>query len=198
MPSKTFRPRGDQRVFLPGPISGATVLLGLFLLLLSSPAPRAQVTTTAEAPVVIAAYLLNFIKFVAWPPEVVAPNAPVVMCVTDPPVADAISLSLADWPAGARAVNLSRVTVAAAIPDDCGVLYVADLDARRMSSVLASLRGRSVLSVSTTEHFAKRGGIIELFFDSGTMKFAVNPQAVERARLRVDARVLKLARIVKE
>jgi hypothetical protein len=192
-----LRPRGDRPVRLGRRVSSATALAGLFLLLLWSPAPRAQVTTTAEAPVVIAAYLLNFIKFVAWPPEVVAPNAPVVMCVTDPPVADAISLSLADWPAGARAVNLSRVTVAD-VPDDCGVLYVADLDARSLSSVLAGLRGRSVLSVSTTEDFAKRGGIIELFFDRGTMKFAVNPQAVERARLRVDSRVLKLARIVRE
>ncbi len=167
------------------------------MLLATPSAPGAQVMTTAKAPVVIAAYLLNFIKFVAWPPDVVREDAPVVVCVADPPVADAMSTSLADWPAGARPVNLSRVT-APAVPADCGVLYVADLDDRQIATVLAGLHGRSVLSVSTAEDFAKHGGAIELFFDGGTMKFAVNPQAVERARLRVDARLLKLARIVKE
>jgi hypothetical protein len=173
----------------------AAFILGVTALLGVPAAPRAQ--TTATAPVVIAAFLLNFIKFVSWPPDVVPPETPLLMCVADPPVAEAVSLSLADWPAGARPVNLSRVS-AGTIPNECGVLYVADLDARRVSTVLSALSGRSVLSVSTTRNFAQRGGTIELFIDQGTMKFAVNPQAAERARLRVDARLLSLARIVKE
>jgi hypothetical protein len=171
------------------------VLISL-LFLVAPAAPQAQVTR-APMPVVIAAYLLNFIKFVDWPADVLAPGAPVVMCVADPAVADAMAVSLADWPAGARGVTLTRVAASAA-PAECSVWYVPDLDARRAEAALAGLRGRSVLSVSTTQDFARRGGTIELFFDGDTMKFAVNAQAAERARLRVDARLLKIARIVKD
>jgi hypothetical protein len=190
------RRRGGHQARPLAALAGAAALVGVSMLFVAPAAPRAQVTT-AKAPVVIAAYLLNFIKFVAWPPEVVPQDAPIVVCVADPPVADAVSTSLLAWPAGARPVTLSRVA-APAVPADCGVLYVAALDDRAVATVLAGLRGRSVLSVSTADDFAKRGGAIGLFFDGGTMKFAVNPQAVERARLRVDSRLLKLARIVKE
>ena len=166
------------------------------MLLFAPSAPGAQVTT-ASPPVVTAAYLLNFVKFVTWPPDALAATAPVMLCVADRLVADAVAVSLANWPAGARPVTLARVS-GAVVPGECSALYVADLDARGVASVLAAVGGRSVLPVSSTERFAARGGIIELFIDGGTMKFAVNPQAAERARLRIDARLLTLARIVGE
>ena len=152
---------------------------------------------TVTMPVVIAAFLLNFAKFVEWPPDVLTADAPLVMCVADSSVADAVSGALKNRPAAARPISMKPVTPSSIAPD-CGVVYVADLDARQMTSVLTTLRGRSVLSVSNAEDFAKRGGMIELFLDGGHMRFAVNPQAAERSRLRVSSQLLSLARIVKE
>jgi hypothetical protein len=77
-------------------------------------------------------------------------------------------------------------------------LYVSDLDARRTATLITALRGRSVLAVSDDEDFARRGGTIQLFLEDGTMKFSVNPQAAERARLHVSSLLLKLAVIVRE
>ncbi len=67
-----------------------------------------------------------------------------------------------------------------------------------MAALIAALRGRSVLAISDAEDFAKRGGTIQLFLEDGSMKFSVNPQAAERARLHVSSLLLKLAVIVKE
>lgn len=160
-------------------------------------AVRAQ-TPTARAPVVIAEYLVRFVKFVDWPADVVSPDGPLTICVADREVLDALSHAVARRPPGNRPITVVHVP-AGAPPPECALLYVARMDNRQTAAVIAALRGRSVLSVSITEDFARRGGTIELFVaDDGSMKFSVNPQAAERAHLRVSALLLNLARIVSE
>ena len=166
------------------------------LLVLGTAAPRAQ-TITASAPAVTAAFLLKFVSFVDWPADVLAPEAPLTMCLADAPVAQAVSRAVSNRPATARQITVLQVQPGA-VPAECGVLYVTDLDARRMATVIAALRGRSILAISDAEDFAKRGGTIQLFLADGSMKFSVNPQAAERARLHVSSLLLKLAVIVKE
>jgi hypothetical protein len=157
---------------------------------------RAQ-TITASAPAVTAAFLLKFVNFVDWPADVLAPDAPLTMCLADPPVAQAVSRAVSGRAATARPIHVIQVKPGT-VPAECGVLYVTDLDTRRMAALVAALRGRSVLAISDAEDFARRGGTIQLFLDDGSMKFSVNPQAAERARLHVSSLLLKLAVIVKE
>jgi hypothetical protein len=163
-------------------------------LLAAAPASRAQ---TVPLPVLTAAFLLNFVKFTDWPADVLSPEAPVLVCVADTEVAEAALDALAGQSGGARTMNVTRVTTRA-VPAECGVFYVPDLGPRDTDALVASLRGRSVLSVSNTEAFTRHGGIIHLFIEDGGMKFGVNPAAADRARLRMSSRLLALARIVKE
>ena len=173
------------------------VAVCLALLVLTRGTLRAQ-TITASAPAVTAAFLLKFISFVDWPVDVLPPEAPLTICLADPPVAQAVSRALSGRPATARPVQILQVRAGSAPPPECGVLYVSDLDARRTAALITALRGRSVLAVSDDENFARRGGTIQLFIEDGTMKFSVNPQAAERARLHVSSLLLELAVIVKE
>jgi hypothetical protein len=172
------------------------VATGVAVLLFAGGALRAQ-AITATAPTVTAAFLLKFVSFVDWPVDVLPPDAALTMCLADPPVATAVSRALAGRPATARSINVRQVRTGA-VPPECGVLYVSDLDARRTAVLISALRGRSVLAVSDDEDFARRGGTIQLFLENGSMKFSVNPQAAERARLHVSSLLLKLAVIVKE
>jgi hypothetical protein len=153
---------------------------------------------SASAPVVTAAFLLNFVKFVDWPVDALSSGAPLVMCVADPAVADAVTRAVAAGSSGGRTLQVSRVAPGTGVPGECHVFYAADLDARRTDGVIATLGTRSVLAVGNTEDFTRRGGTIHLFIEDGSMRFAVNPQAAERARLRVSSRLLSLARIVKD
>ena len=144
-----------------------------------------------------AAFLLKFVNFVDWPADVLAPEAPLTMCLADPPIAQAVSRAVSVRPATARLITVIQVRPGS-VPAECSVLYVTDLDKRRMGTLLSALQGRSVLAISDTEDFARRGGTIQLFLEDGSMKFSVNPQAAERARLHVSSLLLKLAVIVKE
>jgi YfiR/HmsC-like len=157
----------------------------------------AQTTKTATAPVVTAAFLINFVKFVDWPSDVLPPEAPIVMCLADAPVLEAVSRALSNRPATARSITIVAVQPSA-VPDACAVLYVGDLNVRAMSAVIAALKGRSVLAVSDSTDFARHGGTIQLFLQDGRMRFSVNPKAAERARLHVSSLLLELAVIVKE
>jgi hypothetical protein len=152
---------------------------------------------TASAPDLTAAFILNFVKFVDWPADVLPVEAPLTMCVADPAVSEAVTRTLASRPPATRQVKVISVQPGA-VPAECGVIYVSDLDDRRMATLVAALKGRSVLAISDAEDFAKRGGTIQLFQQDGSMKFSVNPQAAERARLHVSSQLLKLAVIVKE
>ena len=41
------------------------------------------------------------------------------------------------------------------------------------------------------------GGIISFFSEAGRIRFAINPEAAERSKLRLNARLLKVARLVR-
>ncbi len=50
--------------------------------------------------------------------------------------------------------------------------------------------------VGEGEGFAERGGAVQFFLEDNKLRFAVNVDAVQRARLTVSAKLLALARIV--
>jgi hypothetical protein len=158
------------------------------------PTARAQ---SASVPVVTAAFLFNFAKFTDWPADVLPPDAPLLLCVADGPVADAVSEATMGKTVGARRVEIVRMT-GDQVPRNCAVLYAGDLDVRRTDALLAALRGQSVLSVGNSEEFTRRGGVAHLYIEDGSMRFAINVAAAERARLRLSSRLLSLARIVKD
>ena len=60
------------------------------------------------------------------------------------------------------------------------------------------MKGAPVLTVGDGDGFARGGGMIGLFVEDGRMRFAINPNAAQRAGLRLSSQLLKLARIVKE
>jgi hypothetical protein len=184
-----------QRKNRPGLIFGAVALVAL--LSGSRPAALPAQETTASEPDVIAAFILNFVKFVEWPPDTASPDAPLVLCVADTAVADALDRAATRRPAGVRALEIARV-VAGAAPPGCRVLFAGAVPPARLDALFATLAGRPVLTVGMGEPFTLRGGIIHLFIEAGNMRFGVNPRAAERARLRVSSHLLKLARIVNE
>jgi hypothetical protein len=55
-----------------------------------------------------------------------------------------------------------------------------------------------VLTVSDAARFAETGGMVELFVEGDRMRFAVNVDALQRARVRLSSRMLGLAKIVKD
>ena len=56
------------------------------------------------------------------------------------------------------------------------------------------LKGASVLTVGDVEEFNSLGGMVRLLIENGKMRFAINLQAAEQARLKLSAKLLSLAK----
>ena len=78
------------------------------------------------------------------------------------------------------------------------MLYLTGLDPKRAQQIVDELQSAPVLTVSDGEVFARTGGIAGLFVEQGKMRFAINVEAAQHARLRISSRLLSLAKIVRD
>jgi hypothetical protein len=78
----------------------------------------------------------------------------------------------------------------------CQVLYLARSESKRIDSVLKALRSANTLTVSGIEHFAERGGHINLVLKDQRVRVFVNPASAEDSHLTISAKLLSLAQIV--
>lgn len=168
-------------------------LPALFTTLVVLAAAPAGAQTASELK---AAFLLSFVKFTEWPPDAPAPGAPLVLCTTDEDVASALLGASGGREVDHRTLIVRRVKLDEPLRG-CAVLHVGEIDRKQTARLATALQGASVLSVGDAEDFASSGGVIGLFVDGDRMRFAINPGAAERMRLRLSARLLNLAKIVK-
>jgi hypothetical protein len=172
---------------------GAAPLVVLVAIL--SVATPASAQTVSE-PALKAAFLVNFAKFTQWPQGGLARGAPIVFCASDDAVADAL-----DAVAAVQMIEQRPLVVRRTAPDaawtDCTVAYVHGLDKRRLRTWLAGLPA-GVLTVSDIDDFATQGGIIQLFAVDGRMRFAINVDESDRRGIRLSAKLLQLAHIVRD
>jgi uncharacterized protein DUF4154 len=158
----------------------------------------------AQAPVrvpieyqVKAAFLLNFAKFIEWPARAfVDEGAPVNICVFR---YDPFGASLDEVVRGKNIKN--RGLVARRVSEvtelsGCQLIFVSEKEQKRLAEVLGSVRGSSALVIGETEDFAQRGGGIQFFLEDQRLRFAINVDALQRARLTASSKLLALARIV--
>jgi len=152
---------------------------------------------TAVEPHIKAAFLFNFLKFVEWPPDVLAAG-PITVCIAgSPAVAGSLKTALKEH----RPLDHDVVVapLAAATPaKGCHLVYVADGHEEIARRWLVALQGSTAFSVSDCERFARLGGVANFFVRDGRLRFAVNVDAVRRAGLHISSRMLALAEIVKD
>lgn len=151
-----------------------------------------------DVAIVKAAFLYNFAKFTEWPVAVLPPGRGLSLCVLDDrPVADALSQTIKGHAIEGHDLGVQALA-ANASPAGCHLLYISAGEAMRSPQLLASMRELPVLTVSDAAAFAESGGIIQLSVENDHMRFAINPAAADRAKVRLSAKLLSLARIVKE
>ena len=151
-----------------------------------------QPVKTASVTLVTAAYLLSFARYVEWPADVLPPDASLVFCATDAPMADALRAVVTGEKIKTHALSVLQVQPNA-VPKTCGVLYASSLDARRLALLTPTLKTASVLSVGDSEEFVRTGGIIHLYKKDDVLRFTVNIAAAKRARLNLSSSLLSLA-----
>lgn len=173
----------------------ATVLAALLSLAAAS-SIRAQAGTSVEYQIK-AAFLFNFAKFVDWPPDAFpSDKAPITLCMfRHDPFGSSLDEIIQGKTINNRAILARRTNE---LPDlkPCQLVFVDKEADKGLSDVLNSLKGTSALVVGESEGFAERGGGIQFFLEDNKLRFAINVDAIQRARLNVSSKLLALARIV--
>jgi len=172
----------------------AAVVAGLASALCCGPV-TAQ--TAASEYQVKAAFLFNFAKFVDWPPDsLVNPQAPFSICILGAdPFGSAIDDMLRGQTIRGRAVVVHRMQDAARLRG-CRVAFVSASERGRLPRILQAVRGSSVLLVGDSPGFAAAGGMIQFQTQDNRIRFSINPDAAERAGLRLSSQLLSLATII--
>ncbi len=144
-----------------------------------------------------AVFLFNFAQFIEWPASAFAEaSSPLVIGVLgDDPFGEALEQAVAGEKIANRPLVIRRSQKLHDL-QSCHMIFVARSENERLGSILKELRGTGVLSVGETEVFARAGGIIAFLMEGNKVRFAINPEAAAHERLRVSAKLLKLARIV--
>ena len=145
-----------------------------------------------------AAFLYNFLKFVEWPEKnSTNSNSPINLCILGhDPFGNSMNNFIALKIAG-RKVFLQRMTSISSIRD-CHAVFISGSEKGSVRSITDLAIKRHILTIGDTEQFAQQGVIINMFLGNNKVRFEINLDAANRAGLRIDARLLSLAAIVRD
>jgi hypothetical protein len=142
-----------------------------------------------------AVYLYNFAKFVEWPAMAFEkPQTPYSICVlgTDP-FGEVLDIAAAESVQGRR-MTVRRIHELDGI-GGCHILFVSPSERRRLAAIFEVLQKFPTLTVGEDEEFIRAGGCMRFFLLGDTVRFEINIAATDRARLKVSAKLLSLARV---
>jgi hypothetical protein len=153
----------------------------------------AQENATGEYQVK-AAFLYHFSQFVEWPEGTFKEaNSPIIYCTLgEDPFRGALDLSLSGKTVGVRALHLKQ-------PQEirgCQILFIGAGQQKLVPSLRTRFQGNPVLTVGESEHFVQDGGMIGFLLEENKIRFEINLDVAEHAKLKLSSRLLGLAKRV--
>ncbi|MCW5979966.1 MAG: YfiR family protein [Bryobacteraceae bacterium] len=168
------------------------------LLCLSACIPAFSASQRAPEPPpeyhVKAAFLLNFTRFVEWPPEAF-PNdeSPFGVCVAgNDPFGGVLDAIFEGETANSRPVAIHRIK--GEVPKACHLLFIGASE-NHPGGLLAGLPP-GVLTIGEEEPFIRAGGVIAFVVEKRRVRFDINQTAARKAALKISSRLLSIARTV--
>lgn len=143
-----------------------------------------------------AAYLVNFARFVSWPPAGVDGEEFTFCVLGADPFGAALDATVADVTVDGRRAMPRRLAAIGGM-EGCRVLFISAAEAGRLEAILAGLRDRPVLTVSDMPQFARRGGMIQFVNDGERVRFEVDLQPAQEAGLTLSSNLLRVAIVVR-
>jgi hypothetical protein len=146
-----------------------------------------------------ASFVYTATKFIDWPTGAfTGADDPLVLGVLgEDPCGVALEKTVRGKTVHGRSVQVKRYPTV----QDLEPSHVLFICASRMSdlpAVLTALEGRSVLTVSDADRFARLGGIMGLRLEENMVQFEVNVAAAGRAGLEISSKILRLGKVVKD
>lgn len=167
------------------------IVTTLLALMLSFPLGVASQAPPSEYQLK-AAFLLNFARYAEWP--ALPPGALRICLLGRDPFGAALGALEHRQVQGReiKVVLLGSVSQATT----CQVLFISDSEERRSATLLRSLEGFPVLTVSDMEGFVDEGGAIGFVLVDDRIRFDINNAVIQREGMKLSAQLLRLARRV--
>lgn len=178
----------------------ARAIAGLVLLALL-PAADAGTHEASQVAAIKAAFVLNFLKFTDWPPSnPAAPSGELILAVVgEEPLAEQMRANLE----GKQVQNRRLRVVAWSDPlawlaqaETTDALFVTAAARDDWPTLRAALAGRPMVTIANHPGFCATGGMLNLFEQSGRLRFEANPAAARSAGLRLRSDLLSLAILI--
>lgn len=170
--------------------------LSLFALIVTSDVPTLAQTTEYK---VKAAYLYNFARYVTWPQNTAAETEFVIGVLGDNPFGDALDKIAVRKRVRGKSIRIDYFDTLADY-SRCDILFVfGQVESEVVAAVIRQTRNQPVLLVSEQEDFCVQGGAMNFApTASGTLGIEINIDALGGRQLQADAKLLKLANIVRD
>jgi hypothetical protein len=177
--------------------SSISPMLVLLLLLAQAARSFAADPQTLTEYQIKAGFFFNFTRFVDWPESAfVTASSPILICVLgETPLTDLVTDVALGKVVNGRAVSIRRVKAS----DDlrqCNLLFISAEEERHTAEILASVKKTNTLTVGETPGFAQAGGMINFSIQENRVKLELNLEATTRAGLKVNSKLIAVARLV--
>lgn len=162
------------------------------------------------------AYLLNFMKFAAWPDEAFEnERSPIgVAVVGEDTLGEMLDRTFADRHVHDRPIVVRRyrfpsprdydsrrqyeeaTTEMYAQLNSMHVVYICQSEDDRIDEILSYVTSKHVMTVGESSRVVRAGVVLGLALEEGRVVFYVNKKSLERQNLRISSKVLNLAKVV--
>ncbi len=143
-------------------------------------------------------FLLNFTKYVDWPPVCFAEtNAPIIIGLYGE---NKLGVALKKAAEG-KTVSGREILIQAVKKDHdaekCHILFISDSEKNSLGEILAKIKAKPVLTVGETTTFMEQGGAINFVKIKDNIRLEINLAAAREAKLQISSKLLKVADKVK-
>lgn len=171
----------------------SSALITLLLLVLAAAPSLGRGATLTEYQVK-AAFIFNFAKFIEWPPGAFpGEKAPYVLGVMGQnPFGKLLEQMTSGKEVNGRPFIVKRLDQGQNFVD-CHILFISSSESAKLKSILNSVRGAPVVTVSDIPGFGSQGGTIRLFLAGRKVRFEINAGAASSSNIKVSSQLLKLS-----
>jgi hypothetical protein len=164
----------------------------LWLLLLSGYG-RAQNSPPTEYQLK-AAFIFNFARFVEWPPKAFPEKtSPLVIGILgENPFRNDLQGTIGNKTVDGHPLVINELR-SQAEATNCHILFISSSEKPRLTQVLQTLQGASVLTVGEMDRFTESGGMINFVQEGTKIRFRINNDAAASAGLKISSKLLSLA-----
>jgi hypothetical protein len=139
-------------------------------------------------------FLYNFTQFVDFPPNSFDNNNFVIGILGRDPFGDYIDSVVKDERVNGMPIIVKRFREVSDVRN-CNVLYV---NMANPQAALRTLRKKSILTVGSSENFARDGGVIGFTIQNDKIRLQINLRAAKEAQLSISSKLLRVSDVIQK